>query len=269
MASKARRRDGAVLDSYETHRLAHRDFERRVRVVGDQAHRVEHRLHVGFKEVRVLAWKAGEAGLRVVTDDLDVRHGQHDEAGVERRRQVERRYPRAPAIAVGHSPPLLPSSDVAIVDVDDLHVVEQAHVAQPHRGRVGPPRLADGDPASPQLVDGACAGTNDELHSRLDDRGAEERDLNASGSLLVEVLEMLDEDVARTVEEGGLVLLRGLDADDVHLEVVVPAGHLLDAVDDRRAVHVAVGELDGALLSCHGGNIPGFSVASRFSVESR
>ncbi len=56
---------------------------------------------------------------------------------------------------------------------------------------------------------------------------------------------MFDDDIAMSVEQRGFELSLLFDLNDFDRNAVVAFGQRFDAVDDRRAVVVAVGEADG------------------------
>jgi hypothetical protein len=77
-------------------------------------------------------------------------------------------------------------------------------------------------------------------------RCAKQRDRFSPAGHGVKIFEMFDDGIAAVVEQGGFESLTILNVKNLHMDIVVPLGHRLDAIDHRRTVVVAVGESHGA-----------------------
>jgi len=86
---------------------------------------------------------------------------------------------------------------------------------------------------------------HDELQPAVDLGRAEEGDFFGMSRLCAKVFDVLDDHVAGIVERRGFELLAVLDLNDLNVDAVVLLGHRLDAIDDRRAVVVAVSKPNG------------------------
>src|SRR5258706_14928016 len=73
-------------------------------------------------------------------------------------------------------------------------------------------------------------------------RGAKKSDSFPLFDFVIEIFEMFDEDIRRAVEERGLILVAALDADNPHVEMVIPLGHLANGEDHRCSVLVTVSQ---------------------------
>ena len=91
-----------------------------------------------------------------------------------------------------------------------------------------------------KLVDGIKALWHDEFQPAVDLRRTEKSNFFASGRLGVKIFNVFDDDIAGVIEQRGFEFLLRLDVYDVYVHGIMALGHRLDAVDDRRAVVVAL-----------------------------
>src|SRR5882724_3663932 len=97
-----------------------------------------------------------------------------------------------------------------------------------------------------KVVDGLETLRHDEFQTAMDLRRAEQGNLFALSRFGVEVLDVLDDDVTGIIEQSRLEFPFRLNLNDFDMDAVVTLGHRFNAVDDRRAVVIAIGKPDGS-----------------------
>jgi hypothetical protein len=82
---------------------------------------------------------------------------------------------------------------------------------------------------------------HDEMQSAAFARRTEDRDFLSLGCFFLEILEVFNNDVARSVEERGFKGFFVLYLHNPDVEIAVLLCHLADGKDHRRSVNVSVG----------------------------